>query len=119
MGKIFRAVFIHAKIDRISEVMTTKEAKNYVERLQKQLDNAQRIIDFDRVVYSAMYSDEAVDTVQKLCEYMPDINTENCNEYRIQSMLNIAYDKGFEDCILMVCRYLDRLGVFSDEISFS
>lgn len=95
------------------------ELKQFAEKLQKQLDNAQKIIDFDKGVYSDFYTDEAIEIVQKLAEYMPDINEENANDYRIQSMLNIAYDKGFEDCILMVCRFLDRIGVFSDEASFS
>lgn len=65
------------------------------------------IMDFDRRVYVTAFGEEAVSTVEKYAELMPDSDNP---DFAIQSMLNIAYDQGFKDACLMIVRCLESSG---------
>lgn len=85
------------------------EFKNQIENL---FSNCIRITDFDRRVYVQAYGETAVSVIEKQAEVMPDTDNPNM---RIQAMLNIAYDKGFNDCIEMVVRCMENTCGFGDE----
>lgn len=74
----------------------------------RMLENVEGIIRFDTNVYTAAFGEEAVMTVQKHAEIMPDTNS---NDFHIQAMLNIAYDQGYQDAIDMVHRIVDSFKV--------
>lgn len=71
--------------------------------------NASRsITSFDRSVYTDAYGSDAVTFVEATCEDMVDTNNPN---NRIGAMLNISYDKGFDDCCQMILNILKEWGV--------
>jgi hypothetical protein len=79
-----------------------------LQEIIKRLKAAKCITDFDRCVYVNAYGSEAVGFIEATCEQMPDI--ENPNN-RIGAMLNIAYDKGFDDCYQMILNVIMERGV--------
>lgn len=89
-------------------INTFDDKLSLVDALTKILSNAQSIIDFDTRCYVDWFGENAVGTVQSHCENMPNFEDP---DFTIQSMVNIAYDQGFQDCINMVSRILDRYGV--------
>ncbi len=89
-----------------------EEFKRIISRL---FANSQAIMDFDRKVYVKAYGEKAVSFVEVNAEAMPDTDNPNM---RIQSMLNIAYDQGFRDCIEMTVRAMENTCGY-DEQSFS
>ncbi|MBE6771001.1 MAG: hypothetical protein E7547_02495 [Ruminococcaceae bacterium] len=73
--------------------------------LQRVLNNARIISDYDRSVYVERYGEDRVSFI----EYQSEILAEP--GHNIQACLNIAYDKGFVDCIEMIGRCLSRIEV--------
>lgn len=71
------------------------------------IDNCMKIMEFDRRVYVTAFGENAVSTVEKYAEIMPDSDD---SDFAIQSMLNIAYDQGFKDACLMIVRCLESSG---------
>lgn len=71
---------------------------DYVDKL---FSNARALIDCDRAIMVKRYGEAAVSFVEKTAELMPEPNADN---YKIKSMLLIAYDKGFSDALDMLER---------------
>lgn len=93
----------------------TLSEKNCINTIMSMMQNVQHLIDFDNRVYEEAFGIEAVSTIQKQAEYMPDTK---CKDFAIQSMLNIAYDQGYQDCISMITRIIEStLGVSDDALS--
>lgn len=76
---------------------------NLVEELDRMLNNALAISEYDRSVYCKRYGEDAVAIIERQAEILAEPN------HNIQAMINIAYDKGFVDCVEMVKRILCRL----------
>ena len=74
----------------------------------KRLKATKCITDFDRCVYVNAYGSDAVGFIEATCEQMPDVDNPN---NRIGAMLNIAYDKGFDDCYQMILNVMKEWGV--------
>ena len=73
-----------------------------VQELDMMLDNAMVISDYDRSVYLKRYGEDAVAIIERQAEILAEPN------HNIQAMINIAYDKGFVDCVEMVKRVLSK-----------
>lgn len=71
-----------------------------VEELDRTLNNALAISIADREMQVMRYGEELVSFVEKQSEFWGK------PEHHIQNSLNIAYDKGFTDCVEMVQRVL-------------
>lgn len=71
-----------------------------VEELDRTLNNALAISTADRQMQVMRYGEELVSFVEKQSEFWGE------PEHHIQNSLNIAYDKGFVDCVEMVQRCL-------------
>lgn len=76
---------------------------NLVEELDRMLNNALAISEYDRSVYCKRYGEAKVAFLELQAEILAE------PEHHIQACLNIAYDKGFTDCVEMVKRILCRL----------
>lgn len=76
---------------------------NLVEELDRMLNNALAISEYDRAVYCKRYGEDKVSFLELQAEILAE------PEHHIQACLNIAYDKGFTDCVEMVKRILCRL----------
>ena len=85
--------------------LSAQKGDNTVSTIQRMLENAQGLIDFDNRVYEDAFGYKAVATVQKQSELMPDTNNP---DFAINAMLNIAYDQGFQDCISMITRVIEN-----------
>lgn len=92
-----------------------KVNKDFIDALINKIEACRGITSFDRNVYINAYGLDAVAFIEDTCEAMPD--TSNPNN-RIAAMLNIAYDKGFNDACQIVINVLIDWGVL-DERSFS
>lgn len=71
-----------------------------VEELDRTLNNALAISDADRQMQVNRYGEELVSFIERQAEFWGE------PEHHIQNSLNIAYDKGFTDCVQMVQRVL-------------
>lgn len=76
-----------------------------VEELDRTLENALSLSVSDREIHVRRYGEELVSFVEKQAEFWGE------PEHHIQNSLNIAYDKGFVDCVEMVQRVLSRFVV--------
>ena len=96
-----------------NEMSTTinNEIHNLVVDLDRMLNNALAIAEFDREVYVKRYGEELVSFVEKQSEFMGQPS------HNIQNSLNIAYDKGFTDCAEMVQRVIGKYCI--DEVTTS
>lgn len=73
------------------------------QEIERMLNNASVISDYDREVYVRRYGEDKVAIIELQAEILAE------PEHHIQACLNIAYDKGFTDCVEMVKRILCRL----------
>lgn len=89
--------------------------KDFIDALIHKIEACQGITSFDRNVYINSYGLDAVAFIEDTCEIMPD--TSNPNN-RIAAMLNIAYDKGFNDACQIVINVMTEWGVLGEQ-SFS
>lgn len=71
-----------------------------VEELDRTLENALSISASDREMQVQRYGEELVCFIERQSEFWGE------PEHHIQNSLNIAYDKGFVDCVEMVQRVL-------------
>lgn len=92
-----------------------EQLEEFKKTVSAMFQNCEAIHRFDRSVYISAYGEKAVLFVEDICEAMPDTSKPNV---AIQSALNIAYDKGFEDCMLMVISIMERT-ILNGEASFS
>lgn len=92
-----------------------KVNKDFIDALVNKIEACQSITSFDHNVYVDAYGLDAVAFIENTCEAMPD--TSNPNN-RIAAMLNIAYDKGFNDACQIVINVMTEWGVL-DGCSFS
>lgn len=92
-----------------------KQLEEFKKTIDSMFSNCEAIHRFDRSVYVCAYGEKAVSFVEDICEEMPNVDRPNVC---IQSALNIAYDKGFEDCILMVTSIMERT-ISNGEASFT
>lgn len=92
-----------------------KVNKDFIDALINKIEACRGITSFDRNVYINAYGLDAVAFIEGTCEAMPD--TSNPNN-RIAAMLNIAYDKGFNDACQIVINVMIDWGVL-DERTFS
>ena len=89
-------------------VSCNKNEKDIINAIVNRIRTSQHITNFDRTVYCNAYGSDAVSFVEATCELMPDVDNPN---NRIGAMLNISYDKGFDDCSQMVLNVLKEWGV--------
>lgn len=87
------------------------EIHNLVIELDKMLENALALANFDRELHCKRYGEELVGFVEKQSEFWGE------PEHHIQNSLNIAYDKGFVDCVQMVQRVISKY--CADEVATS
>lgn len=73
--------------------------------IDKMLANALVISEYDRSVYVKRYGEERVSFVESQAEILAE------PDHNIQACINIAYDKGFCDCVAMIQRILKRYDV--------
>ena len=73
--------------------------------IDRMLSNALVISEYDRSVYVKRYGEERVSFIELQAEILAE------PEHNIQACINIAYDKGFCDCVAMVQRILKRYDV--------
>lgn len=92
-----------------------EQLEEFKKVITSMFNNCEAIHRFDRSVYISAYGEKAVLFVEDICECMPDVKKPNV---AVQSALNIAYDKGFEDCMLMVVSLMERT-ILNGEASFS
>lgn len=84
------------------------DENNAIMSIINRINASRSITRFDRSVYTEAYGSDAVAFVEATCENMVDTNNPN---NRIGAMLNISYDKGFDDCCQMVLNVLKEWGV--------
>jgi hypothetical protein len=85
----------------------TRKEESTISTIGRMLDNVEGLIDFDINVYVTAFGENAVSTIQRQAEVMPETNSDG---FAIQAMLNIAYDQGFQDCIDMIRRVIGNVG---------
>lgn len=82
-----------------------------VEELDRTLNNALSISVSDREMHVQRYGEELVSFVERQAEFWGQ------PEHHIQNSLNIAYDKGFTDCVEMVQRVLSGFVIQEAELN--
>lgn len=70
---------------------------------------------FDRQLLVGRFGEKAVSSIEETASVLPDFEDK---DYLIASMIHIAYNKGFDDCIDVIRQALVDGGV-CDEQSFS
>lgn len=86
---------------------TLSENNLTISTINRMIENAMKITDFDRRIYVTAFGEKAVSTVEKNAELMPDVDNP---DFALQSMLNIAYDQGFKDACMMIIRVIESSG---------
>ncbi len=98
-GSMWLSVFVVLSVSRMDNVI------NLAQDIDKMLANALVISEYDRSVYVKRYGEDRVSFIELQAEVLAE------PDHNIQACINIAYDKGFTDCIAMVQRVLKRYDV--------
>lgn len=98
-GSMWLSVFVVLSDSRMDNIITLAQD------IDKMLSNALVISEFDRSVYVKRYGEDRVAFIELQAEVLAE------PDHNIQACINIAYDKGFCDCVAMVQRILKRYDV--------